>query len=363
MKVLLIGDYSGVHLNLFTALRQLGHEAALISTGDGDKKIPTHLRWVTKSSSRFSKIFGLHGASFVSDNANVLDCLCDFDVVQFINPIFVEEASPCDNWRLFKQIKERNGKVYLYSCGDDFNWVFSSVMRKGSVSMFKNPGLYISKELYHPARYVLDPRIVELCKSIYSAVDGIIPGSLDYDWCLKGRGNVRNVIPFPVDIDLFSYEARKIRARPVVLHGVQAGKRIRKGDAFFERASSALEGQVNYKKIGGLPFLEYIRQVGNCDIFLDQVYSESQGMSALFAMACGRVVFSGFSERFRDYYQLTEAVGVDANPSVSAIRSRLVELITGELNAEEIGYAARRFVERVHGKIAVAEKFMLEWGR
>ena len=35
MKILLLGEYSGLHLNLRDGLRELGHDVVLASAGDG----------------------------------------------------------------------------------------------------------------------------------------------------------------------------------------------------------------------------------------------------------------------------------------------------------------------------------------
>ncbi|TOI27410.1 hypothetical protein CGI63_23185, partial [Vibrio parahaemolyticus] len=40
MRVLLLGEYSGVHTNLAMVLKELGHDVITVSDGDGFKSFP-----------------------------------------------------------------------------------------------------------------------------------------------------------------------------------------------------------------------------------------------------------------------------------------------------------------------------------
>lgn len=361
MKILLIGDYSSVHWNLYTALRELGHNVEFISTGDGGKKIPTQTSWLTAPYSNFQKLCGVHDPLFLKRNSDLLESLQGFDVVQIINPILIEETSIRNNRIIFDNLRNRNKKVFLYSCGDDLNWVSRAVTSRTYTSMFKAWELYLSKELYHPARYLLDPRISTLSKHVARSVDGIIPGSVDYDWCIAEGEKKHAVIPFPLDLDLVQFRPPRRRSRYRAIHGFQPGKRIRKGDAFFEQAALHFRDEIDYERVGGLPFLDYLNRIADCDIFFDQTYSSDQGMNALFAMASGKIVFSGFSDRFYKTYDLMSPVGIDAKPNVMAIRSSIETLLAGQIDPEELGNHARRFVEKFHDKRIVAQKFLNAW--
>ena len=60
MKILLIGEYSGVHNNLKTALIDLGHEVLLIGDSDGYKGFDFDIPIAPYNGSIFSKIKNIH---------------------------------------------------------------------------------------------------------------------------------------------------------------------------------------------------------------------------------------------------------------------------------------------------------------
>lgn len=361
MKVLLLGDYSGVHYNLFLGLCAFGVDVTLISSGDGKKEIPTNIRWRTQSSSRIARIMGVNGRGFIGLNSDLIKSLSGYDVVQIINPVIVEEASIRANRELFSKLRDLNGKVFLYSCGDDLNWVSACMVERNKRSMFKELGLYFSTEIVYPARYVLNPDVRSLCNYVYAEVDGIIPGSNDYNWCAKQSNKLRNIIPFPVDLNMFNFEPVTPKKKYKVLHGYQAGKSIRKGDQYFEKAMAVASQSFSYRKIGGLPFLEYISLLGDCDIFFDQVHSRDQGMNAIFAMASGKVTFSGFEKEFYEHYNLQWPVGVNAKPTVTGIADQISAIEMGEIDVEKLSYEARKFVENFHDHKKIAQLFLDEW--
>ena len=83
MKILLIGEYSNVHATLAKGLRWMGHEATVLSNGDFWKNYPRDI----DLSRRTGKIGGL---AYFTHLYTLLPRLKGYDVVQLINPMFLE---------------------------------------------------------------------------------------------------------------------------------------------------------------------------------------------------------------------------------------------------------------------------------
>ena len=83
MKILLVGEYSNVHWTLAEGLRLLGHEVKVLSNGDFWKNYPRDYSLV-RESGRWS------GVKYMFDLLRLLPKMRGYDVVQLINPMFLE---------------------------------------------------------------------------------------------------------------------------------------------------------------------------------------------------------------------------------------------------------------------------------
>ena len=83
MKILLIGEYSNVHWTLARGLRMLGHEVTVLSNGDFWKDYPRDINLV-----RVPSKWG--GIRYLARLLSLLPRLRGYDVVQLINPMFLE---------------------------------------------------------------------------------------------------------------------------------------------------------------------------------------------------------------------------------------------------------------------------------
>jgi len=81
-------------------------------------------------------------------------------------------------------------------------------------------------------------------------------------------------------------------------------------------------------------------------IVLDQIYALDQGYNALEAMAKGKVVFTGASEAFTDYYGLNENVAIHALPDKDYLVQQLSYLIENPSKIKEI----RKTSKSIHRK-------------
>ena len=115
MKILLLGEYSNVHATLAEGLRALGHQVTVASNGDFWKDYPRDISLVRRK----GKIGGM---ALLLKIYSLLPKLRGYDVVQLINPMFVELKAE-RIFPIYKFLRKHNKKVFLCAFGMDWYWV------------------------------------------------------------------------------------------------------------------------------------------------------------------------------------------------------------------------------------------------
>ena len=115
MKILLIGEYSNVHATLAEGLKSIGHDVIVLSNGDFWKDYPRDINLV-----RTYTKWG--GVKYMLQLCRLLPRLRGFDIVQLINPMFLELKAGL-LFRVYDYLRKHNGKVILGAFGMDYYWV------------------------------------------------------------------------------------------------------------------------------------------------------------------------------------------------------------------------------------------------
>ena len=116
MKVLLLGEYSNVHWTLAQGLRALGHSVTVASDGDSWKNYPRDIDLHRKSTGKTDTL------DFLFRVARALPFMRGYDVVQLINPVFLE-LCPERLLPIYRFLRRHNRKVFLGAFGMDYYWV------------------------------------------------------------------------------------------------------------------------------------------------------------------------------------------------------------------------------------------------
>ena len=115
MKILLMGEYSNVHATLAEGLRKLGHEVTVLSNGDFWKNYPRDIDLIRKPGK-------LGGIAYMTRLYTILPKLRGYDIVQLINPIFLELKAE-RILPIYRYLKQHNRKIILGGFGMDYYWV------------------------------------------------------------------------------------------------------------------------------------------------------------------------------------------------------------------------------------------------
>lgn len=365
MKVLFLGEYSGVFMELSKGLNKIGIETFRVSSGDSYKKYSAdyliNLKKQNRITSVFSSFFGLsYLLDFIKLWPSLKSRIKNYDIVQLNNPRFLPFGDLI-NMYILKYVSKHNGKIFLSVLGDDY------YVDKWNYKYNKKMPLYTSITLKNKLgkRGIWEKSLTDYC---LEKCTGIIPGALYYKFPYQWSAKLCSVIPFACDEKKIGTPFILKDSEPVfVFHGWQKGKETRKGNDVFDRVLRKVVhkygDKIIYKVVHNVPFEEYQRMYSSCHIFIDQLYASDKGTNGMYGMAAGKVVFSGFQKECLDAYlhYNGEEVGVPASLNENELFNQFCELIDNHKRMERISENAIKFVKENHEATVVAKQFLKTW--
>lgn len=362
MKILLLGEYSNVHWTLAEGLRSLGHTVCVVSNGDFWKNYKRDISLVRD----YTKFGGL---SYLLKTYTLLPKLRGYDIVQIINPMFLEikaeRIAP-----IYRYLKRHNGKIFLGAYGMDAYWV-EACKRKprtfrysdfniGDKEITNAYTLEQAADWQGTAKERLNDEIAESC-------NGIIAGMYEYHTAYKEiYGHKLTYIPFPIE----SYSnagaiydgKRKVR----IFIGIQKERSIYKGTDIIlqvlERITAEFPDECEILKAENVPFEQYSRMVNDCDVLIDQLYGYSPGMNALLAMSKGKIVVGGAEEECYEILgEKTLRPMVNIIPDEEHIYSQLKWIIDNKDKIATMQRESIEFVKKHHLPEKVAQEYIDFW--
>ncbi len=379
MRILLIGEYSGLHNSLKEGLEKNGHEVTLVGSGDGFKKYPMDIKiestifefpLLKTLAKLIDKIFriSLNEIEIWLKTKMILHKLVGYDVVQLVNENAFRTI-PSLQISLLKYILNNNKKLFLLSCGTDYKSVKHSIDKKFRYSiltpLLNNKNL---KKLYKPILKYLTKDYIKLHDFLLKNINGIISSDLDYHIPYIGDDKYLGMIPNPINIEKNNFNQLKINNRIKIFHGINKKNYVKKGNKYFEKAMEVIQSKykdkIEYIKSIDIPHKDYLNHYQNCHILLDQVYAYDQGYNALEAMSKGKVVFTGAEKEWLEYYNVEEdKIAINALPNVNYIVSKIEWLINNPNELKLISKNAREFIEKYHHYINVAKEYENIWSK
>jgi glycosyltransferase involved in cell wall biosynthesis len=377
MKILLVGEYSRLHSSLKEGLEALGHSAVIVGYGDGFKGFASQYfispsiagsKLFKKCANAVYKLMGIDlertekGLRFLK----LLPQLKGFDHIQLINSDALE-THPWLAKHILKKLLAQNGnRISLLVCGDETPIIEYNLSGKLKYSIL-TPYLKdksLKKQYAYSLKYLSKPY-----RGLFNWISGkalaIITSDLDYELPMRAMGYSTHFIPNPVTTDAIAFTPLEITDKVVIFLGINRHSYIKKGIRYFEEALEIIRkkypGKAEVIITENIPYAEYINLYNRAHILLDQVLAYDQGYNALEAMAKGKVVFTGAETEFTNYYNLGEAVNVNALPDAVAIASALSQLIENPHQIIAMGKRARAFIERKHNYKMIAGKYLEVW--
>ena len=360
MKILLMGEYSNVHWTLAEGLRALGHDVTVLSNGDFFKNYPRDIDLVRKPG-------WLGGLEYVAKLHFVKPILRGYDVVQLINPMFLELKAE-RIFPVYRYLRCHNRAMFLGAFGMDFYWVHENDTRKP----LRYSDFNIGNQLRHnpdaekERRDWVGTAKERLNKAIAADCDGIIAGLYEYKVCYQPLfPDKTTFIPFPIkpkpDVGIIKDKLPGDKIRLFI--GVNRERAAYKGTdimlAAARRLASRYPERVELRVAENVPFKEYVEMMNGSDAILDQLYSYTPSMNPLEAMSRGIIcVGGGEPENYEILGEERLRPIVNVLPNEESVYSQLEQLV---LHPERIGRLKRQgieYIRRHHDYKMVAKRYL-----
>lgn len=358
MKILLIGEYSNVHWTLSEGLRALGHTVTVLSNGDFWKDYPRDISLVRKPTK-------LGGIAYMLRLLCLLPRLRGYDVVQLINPMFLELRAE-RLFPIYRYLRRHNKKVFLGGYGMDFYWVKTCCEEMPLRYSDFNIGstLRENKDAEKEKRDWIGTEKERLNRLIADDCDGIVTGLYEYHVCYcRAFPQKTTFIPFPIKIESGSSDIAEQVSGPVkIFIGINKERSEYKGTDIMLAAAEAITrkhgDRVRLLKAVSVSFEEYKQMQKQADILLDQLYSYTPAMNALQAMSNGVVcVGGGEEEGYEMLGERTLRPIVNVEPTYDSVYAALERLVLHPETIPTLKKQSREYIRLHHDYIDVARQY------
>jgi hypothetical protein len=355
LKILLLGELSSMQKNLQCGLEELGHNVTLAAAGDGFKKLTSDIKLSLNIKSPYYEFSRLLLTKFN------LPKFTGFDIVHVASP-YVYPRIMSLNLALFKFLKANNKIVTLSAAGDDPLSV--KISRNFLKYYWVQPHIEVDRRGRN--YYMQNPREYENFLEILQTIDGIIPVAHEFNVAyqnFEGRSKIFSPIPLPINTSKYSFSPNKIVSKIHFFHGVTrvGGKGTNIINEVFLRYIKKYPKDIEYFSTGGLSLDKYLKVLKKNHVNVDQIYSYSMGMNALYSGINGSLIFSGAEPESSIIYNGDIPPIYNITPEKNTIELSIESVIDRRKHYEEDAYRIRFFIENHHNSLLVAKKYIDHW--
>jgi len=353
MNILLLGEFSGLHKELKNALQLHGHEVTVaaandfwkkinvdINLGYGSNLISYKLRQLVYPFMKFKKLLG-------------------YDVVHLINFYIIPHA-PVLNLLFLKLLKQNNGIVTLSGAGDDPFFV------NFSEETLRYSPVVANEQFLGTKNYMRKNHHLNMMHRFVKNVDAIIPILFEYysTFCHAGHADITtNPLPIPININNFNPVENKIDKKLFFFHGLnrQGFKGTPIIEKCFNKLTKRYPNEVQCLIAGRMPFNDYMNLIAKINISVDQLYSYSLGMNALYSMAQGKIVVGGAEPESSILYDGQLPPVYNCVPDETQLLATFESIIERKRFLSEDAHLAREFIIKHHDPVKVASMYLDVW--
>lgn len=371
MKILLMGEYSNVHATLAEGLRKLGHHVTVLSNGDFWKNYPRDIDLVRKPGK-------LGGIMYMMKLYTIVHKLRGYDIVQLINPMFLELKAECI-FPIYQYLRKHNKKVILGGFGMDYYWVSVCCKDKplrysdfnmGDQLRTNTDALKERKDWLGTEKGRLNQMIAENC-------DGIITGLYEYWACYQPSFPQKTTfIPFPIKPQLItpgnSNSHTYVENHQVIpldipkkvklFIGINKSRSEYKGTDIMLKAAQAIAkkypDKTELRIAENIPFAEYVKMMNGSDAILDQLYSYTPSMNPLEAMARGIICIGGGEpENYEIIHEDKLRPIINVLPNYESVYQELEHLVLHPELVPLLKQQSIEYINKHHDYIKVAKRY------
>ena len=358
MKILLIGEYSNVHNTLAEGLRSLGHNVVVASNGDFWKDYPRDID--LKRNPGFAGSF-----RFAARLVTALSRMRGYDVVQIINPMFLELKAE-KILPIYHFLRKSNAKIVMGAFGMDYYWVHENITRMPLRYSDFNLGDQLRTDddaMKERADWLNTPK-GRLNQYIAQDCDAIVAGLYEYWACYHPVfSNKTNFIPFPIKQKRREEDVESRPQQPLkIFIGITKNRSSYKGTDIMLDAAQKLKQKypkrVSLSVANGVPFEQYTQMMNEADVILDQLYSYTPAMNALEAMSRGIIcVGGGEPENYEILGEDSLRPIVNVEPNENSVFNALEQLVVHPEMIPILKKQSIIYIRKHHDYIEVAKRY------
>lgn len=358
MKILLLGEYSNVHNTLAEGLRALGHQVTVASDGDSWKNYPRDINLERRK----GKIGGI---SLVAKLYSLLPSWRGYDVVQLINPIFVELKAE-RLFAIYHYLRQHNKCVILGAYGMDYYWVHTCSHEKPLRYSDFNIGDKVRTDadaIKEQRDWLGTPKGV-LNQLIAVDCDAVITALYEYHVCYQPKFPTKtHFIPLPIKMpestDIHIQDDGKLR----FFIGISKNRSEYKGTDIMLKAAQNIQtkypDRVKLNIAEGVPFAQYQQLLNGSDAILDQLYSYTPAMNALLAMSKGIINIGGGEPESYELLKETQLHPIiNVQPTYESVYDALEQLVLHPECIDKLKQQSMEYVRRHHDYLKVAKEYV-----
>ncbi len=362
MKVLLLGEFSGMHQNLAMGLREHGVHVTVASDGDTWKNYSRDID--------LSRSTDKHRNYFLAKVLKALPKLSGYDVVQLNCPKFLL-ATPNFNNIIFSFIKKVNPNIFLGAHGMDPNYISYALSGKLKYSVFQIPPIQNDPLIQNLKKLVTDKSEVALNDKVASDVKGVIASGVGYYLSYKDKYPSKTIyIPLAIDTEQHPYvntlekDTKKIK----FFLGMMKGRVVRKGTDVIRGVLEDLQrkypNDVGLTIVESVPFSEYQKLLNGSHILCDQLYSYGLGLNGLIAQSKGLIVAGGADEEVYKLIGETQNKPIiNLNVGESLMLETFERLLDNKDKLKELSLKNRALVVKHHDSRVAAKRHLDFWAK
>ena len=350
LKVLLYGEYSGVHNNLKQGLEALGVKVDLLTTGDGFKSFEGNLPALPRHGNAISKF-----KADIVNSKNLFRTQSKYDVIQFINPRpgILTPRFGIDS-KLVNHFMQFCNKSFYYACGCDTKTRRTVLINSEILGGFCKGCIKDNQTTECPIiknAYILED------KYFLEKIDGIIAGGNGlYSQTYNNEDKYLGYINFSIDLEKFKI-SENINKEKIILHGIN--RYHNKGSDLIIEALKNLSNQnINYEIVSKLPIKQYIERLKSCEILIDQLYSDILGMNTLQGLAAGMVVITSYDKKLLSNAPVLNIANCRGNELADVIYQGYS---MSKNEKKKFRSISLEYLIEYHNPLKIAEKFLNFW--
>jgi len=295
----------------------------------------------------------------------VLPFLRGYDVVQLINPMFLELRAE-RIFSVYKYLRKHNKKVFMGAFGMDYFWVNICCTTKPLRYSDFNMGneLRDTKDAIKERKDWIGTAKERLNRYIADDCDGIVAGLYEYWACYKQvYPDKTTFIPFPVKLPEYKETKYDKRSPVKIFIGINKERSEYKGTDIMLEAALEIKHKYPDKleiiKAESVPFDEYQNMMNGSDAILDQLYSYTPSMNPLLAMSKGIICIGGGEPENYEILGETELRPIiNVLPNKESVYKELESLVLHPERIPELKRQSIEYVLRHHEYVKVARQYV-----